>query len=148
MKTITPDDVALASQTIIEEREKLAEMTGEPFDGVPMNELLGELDKRLDPQASAVVVHFKLTRDDVNVVMNNRFFRSTGQKLLMGAAIIILLLLMAVKYVPAFPAMAYYIGAVVVGGVFVMVYSRKQRAYKKQLSKGSPAIKKLNLGDG
>lgn len=146
-KTITLDELQTASQKVIEEQERLAELSGKQFSGMEVGALVEELGKRFDPKDSAVIVHFKLTKDDINAAMNNRFYRGTGQKLLMGAAIIILALLLAAKYVPQFPTMAYYIGVVVVAGVFVLLYSRKQKAFKRHLSKGSPAIQKMRLGE-
>jgi hypothetical protein len=145
-KTITPDEIALLSQKIIEEREKLSDITGEAFNGVSVETLLSELSKKLDPKDSAIVVHFKLSKDDINAAMNNRFFKATGQKLLMGAIIIILALLMMVKYIPAFPAIIYYLAVIVVGGGLAVLYSKKQRAFKRALAKGS-AVKNLHLGE-
>jgi hypothetical protein len=146
MNTITPEDVANISQKVIEEREKLADAKGEEFTGVPVNVLLNELTNRLNSKDSAIVVHFKLTKDDINAAMNNRFFKVTGQKLLMGAIIIILALLAMVKYIPAFPPVVYYVGVIIVGGGLAVLYSRKQKAFKRQLAKGSP-VKNLRLGE-
>jgi hypothetical protein len=146
MKTLTPDDVALATERIITEQEKLSAQKGEPFSGVPANKLIAELGNRIGPEYSAINVHFKLTREDINALANSRFYKRTGQKILMGAGIIILVLLLLTNQLRIIPPVGYYIAVAVVALGFVTLYGKKQREYKRELAKGIPGGN-LDLGE-
>lgn len=74
----------------------------------------------------------KFDKHDINAVANGRFFRKSGQKLLMLMAIIILGLAMVVNYTPV-PTYLYYGAIAVVGIVFFYMYAKKQAIARKEL---------------
>lgn len=147
-KTITPQQLEGIAESIIIEKERLAERKREDFNGISKKDFLSELTQRIGDDDSFVKYHLKLNTQDINAVANRRFFDEIGQKLLMGTAVIILFLILLMRLLPGMPLAVYYfliaaVAVVLVG--FIFIYRRKQVKFKKEFAKTVPGGK-LELG--
>lgn len=137
MKTITEQYLNTLSVNIIKESEKQAELLGNSFNGLTGDQLYQAIKGHLGGEFIVKPEQqVKFSRYDINAVANSRFYRKSGQQLLMGLAIVVLLLVMAIRYIPNMTALGYNISYTVCGAialVFVFVYSRKQSRARKEL---------------
>ncbi len=136
MNTITAQNFADIIENIVADGEKLAELQRQPFVGVNNNEVLAELSQRLGNSwiiTKTPPVNF--SKDDIDAVANHRFYKRSGQKLLMLWALIILALLQLVVWLPIINNYTYYGISFIVTLWFVAYYSRKQNKVRNELRK-------------
>ena len=137
MKVITEQYYHSVVIGILKEREKQIEKLGQPFDGLTADDLSREVENiiggkwKIKREQSV-----KFSKADINAVAGARFFKETGQRILMVVAIIILGLSVVVRYIPSMTSLYYNIYYTIVGIValvFIYVYSRKQSKVRKEL---------------
>lgn len=134
MKIITEIHFNNLVAGIIAEKQKIAEKQHEIFMGVSQDDLMDEVAVKVG--GKFVVKReqpVKFSKSDINAVANNRFYRKTGLKLLMGAVIILLGLSMLTNNFQVINPYVYYGLCGITAIVFVYVYSSKQAKARKEL---------------
>jgi hypothetical protein len=136
MKTVTVTQLESVISHIIHDTESLDKLKKQSFMGVRSDSVLVELDKRLGNDWMLVKDNpVKLDKDDIAALANSRFFKKMGQKLMMAWALIVVVLAMLTLTVKVLPLSLYYGIAIVVTGIFLVIFSRKQRAEREGLSR-------------
>lgn len=134
MKIITEQHFSNLVDGVIREKEKLAEKQHEVFTGVSQDDLIDEVAVKVGGKFMVKRENpVRFSKDDINAVANNRFYRKTGLKILMGAIIILLALSMLVNYLQVIHPYVYYGLCGVTAIVFVYIYSSKQAKARKEL---------------
>lgn len=134
MKAITASQLETTIGHILHDKESQAKVTQSMFIGVTAKEVSAEIEKRLGTdwilkKDSPV----KLNKDDIAALANSRFFKKTGQKLMMGWALVVVILAMFTMTIKVIPLPVYYGSAILITGAFLVVFSQKQRAVRKEL---------------
>lgn len=134
MKTVTEQHLGVIIQEIMEDQRKVSKGVGEHFTGVSERVIHDELDKRLGREWTLVENRaLKLTRYDIGSIASGRFLREGGQKLLMIWGIIALGLLLLAQWIHIVPTIVYWILECIAGVWFLLIYYRKQQAFRKEI---------------
>ena len=134
MKTVTVSQFEATISHVIHDREELAKLKQTPFNGVSADEVYTDLEKRLGKDWTLKKDNpVKLNEDDISALANSSFYKKTGQKLMMAWALIIAILAVFTMTVKVLPLSLYYGLAIVVTGVFLVIFSRKQRVVRNEL---------------
>jgi len=137
MKIITAQQLENTVEQILHDREEVAKIRKELFEGVSQADMQIELKRRLgDNWVLKKEQPLKLTKDDLNTIANSRFYKRTGIKLLMGWAITVLALLTVTVTYHWLPLYVMYILSAVASFVFVFLYSKKQREARREFWRG------------
>jgi hypothetical protein len=133
MKTIAEQFFGYLVGDIIKEKQDIAEKEHKQFNGVNGSDLVVEIEKHLG-KGWVVAPPQKLSVEDVNAIANARFFKQTGQKLLMGMTIVILGLAVVARYLTLTPLgiNIFYTIFGMVALSFIWVYTRKQAKNRKE----------------
>ena len=134
MKAITISQLESALSHILHDKEEQAKVTRTMFIGVTAKDALAELERRMGndwvlKKDSPV----KLNKDDIAALANSRFYKKTGQKLMLAWALVIAILSMMTMTVRVLPLSLYYGIAIVITGVFLVIFTKKQRVVRKDL---------------
>lgn len=134
MKTITISQFESALSHILHDKEEQAKVTRTMFIGVTAKDALAELERRMGndwvlKKDSPV----KLNKDDIAALANSRFYKKTGQKLMLAWALVIAILSMMTMTVRVLPLSLYYGIAIVITGIFLVIFTKKQRVVRKDL---------------
>jgi len=136
-KVITEQQLNTVIEAIVKEQESRAKSLGQTFNGVTESDIFTELGKRI---GTGWVVRkespIKFSKEDINYVANGRFYKKTGQKILMLAGILALALVNMMRWLPMLPDAVYY-GLFLVSAVaLIYAYGKKQRQARKELWDG------------
>lgn len=134
MKQVSVSQLETIASHILHDKEELAKLKHSQFVGVTSDEVLTELDKRLGNSWMLKKDNpVKLNDDDIAALANSRFYKKTGQKLMMAWALIVAILAVFTMTVKVLPLPLYYAMAIVVTGVFLVIFSRKQKVVRNEL---------------
>ncbi len=137
MKVISEQQLVTIIESIMRDKTQQAKRSGLPFNGISNSELFNEIGKRIEGDWSVErATSLKLTKDDLNAVAINRFYRKTGLSLLMMFAIVVLGLATLTTTFNIIPVFVYYGLLVVCVVVFVFVFAKKQREAKRDFWDG------------
>jgi uncharacterized membrane protein YuzA (DUF378 family) len=135
MKIIADKFFSVLVEDIISEKREYCDTNHLQFKGISSKELNDEIEKRLGKEWAIDDSTRHLLKSDVNAIANARFFRQTGQRMLMIMAIVVLGLAVVARFIPmtALYANIYYtiVGLVALG--FIWIYSKKQAKVRKEL---------------
>lgn len=130
MKTYTPQNIEVMIDGIIAEKEK---QCGSQFNGMPHNEVMNELYNKLgDDWCIKREQPIRFTKQDINAVANNRFYRRTGVKLLMLLIIVVLGLAVFTTTFKLIPIPIYYGLSGLAAAIIFYIYSKKQQKARKE----------------
>jgi hypothetical protein len=126
MKIINAQYLEGVIEDILHDKEELAKQKREQFVGVPENEVLAEIGKRLGNNWLLKKTPPHITDEDFKSMASGRFYRGGGIKILGGWMILILALLQLGVWFPFFQPYNYILcGLATVG--FVIIYGKKQK---------------------
>jgi len=126
MRTVSGDQFSGVVEDIIEDKEKQAKISRQPFIGVTKGEILSEIDKRIDNSLLFVKENPKFTKEDVDAVAKSRFYRKNGIRMLM-LLIITILAVMILATFRIIPPYAYYGLCGLAAVIFLYVFTKGQR---------------------
>ena len=135
MKIIAEQYYYALVDEILKEKQQHARNTNQSFVGVTNDELRSEVEKRLGSPWALEIRKVTLSVSDVNALAGARFYKETGQRLLMVLTIIILGLAVVVRWIPNMTALHYNIYYVLCGAIalaFIYSYSHKQAKIRKE----------------
>ncbi len=133
MKVIPAEQFIDVVEDVIIDREKQAKALSQSFIGVAKNEMLAELNKRIDDGWIFTKAHPKFTREDVDAVAKSRFYRKTGSNLFIYLIISMIGLAILTATFRVIPPFVYYSIAVPVAFTFLYTYLKKQREGIREL---------------
>ena len=134
MKAITERQLYDIIADILNKEEKKSEKAGIPFTGLANEDLNALIEERVGGEwVLKKEQAFKLTKSDINAIANNRYYRRTGVKILMGAVIILLALSIMANNLQFLPPAVFYglCGASAIALVYL--YSSGQAKTRKSL---------------
>lgn len=136
MKSLTPQQIGNTVEDIISEKEQLARLKRSDFIGISKDDLMLEIERKLGVDWVVKKEEpFRVNKQDMSAIANNRFFRKTGMRMLMLLAIVILGLATLTSTLRVISPFIYYglEGIVAVG--FLYFYAKKQRDFRIALCK-------------
>ncbi len=147
MRKVTIQEFYDVVGQIIYDREELTKLKRQEFIGVTQDEVFLGIKKWLgESNWMLVKASPSFSKEDIDAVANNRFFRQTGAKLLMAWAIIILAFAIFTLTFRLIPLQVYYGLSIVVTIVFLYSYSKKQNKMRSELQKAVYGSKKVEAG--